>query len=478
LHFDVSVYEPNFLPQAFLTQFGLKKGMAYTAREEELSAECSTEDSLEIYAEVMPEAVETLWTPLGKGPDDETSVVSRLAHAWNSRFGKRISVSDAIRTLVQKKLKGLPLKTSLLLRLISRPANLGYLTTDVVWEIQGDWSYYSRTCKPVNPLSADEHLVNPHWRTQHFSNDVATTIAYWVPFLFENLPVGHALRTNCAEFFYLSRERLKNPELLVDLGFRWVSSQNEGDIALRAFGNEPYQVFEQQAGASMTGRDTGSMVAFLKMHPNATSGSFGVCFRPARVTDFEALNKIAKSTNFQARPNHIAQLKSEGMAALAERIRSTPVPAGQWEPNPFYSAPELLAEVKTTLALSEDAARLYLQVLALAEPTTSNLKKWNGWEAKRTKKAVAELVNRSLLMEAKRARAGRTFFLPGGWTVLKAPNLPLETWKLPLYGIVWQTGSTYEMPFNLVLPLQPHHLLFEQAWNRVKNGDPPGYEAV
>ncbi len=478
LHFDVSWYESNFLPQTFLTQFGLKKGAASAAREEELRAECSIEESVAMYTGIMPEAVETLWHPLGTGPDDETSLVSRLACAWNDRFGRRLPISDALRVMIQKKLRGVPFKNSLMLSLISTPETSGYLRTDVIWEIQSNWSYYSNVCKAIRPLLPDEHLFNPDWRARYFSNEVATAVAHWLPFLFENLPVGDPLRTNCAEVFKLTLERLKNPEFLVDLGLRRISSQNEGNIALRAFGDTPYAGFESQPVDGLTGRDSGAMVAYVKMQPTGDSGYFGVCFRPAMVTDFEALTRLSRSTDFIARPHHIGVLKSAGMAAMAERIRSTPVPAGQWEPNPFYSAPELLAEVKTTLALSEDAAMVYLQVLALAEPTTSNLKKWNGWETKRIKKAVAELVAKSLLVEAKRPRAGRTFFLPGGWTVLTGANLPLETWKLPLYAITWKTANTYTMALHHVLPLRPHHELFAQAWERVKAGNRPGYEAV
>ena len=140
--------------------------------------------------------------------------------------------------------------------------------------------------------------------------------------------------------------------------------------------------------------------------------------------------------------------------------------------------PELVDKIRTARALGEDAAVLYLQTLALSDPTVANLRQWNGWTPARLKKAVAELAAADLVLEAKRARAGRQHFLPGGWEALKRPHLPLETWKLPLYGLTYDDEGKLETPLELIVPLQPVHQVFEQAWRRVEAGDPPRYEEV
>ncbi|MEU6293961.1 hypothetical protein [Streptomyces erythrochromogenes] len=73
-------------------------------------------------------------------------------------------------------------------------------------------------------------------------------------------------------------------------------------------------------------------------------------------------------------------------------------------------------------------------------------------------------------MEAKRARAGRSVFLPGEWTELKAPHLPVETVKLAshLASPLWR-GEVLA-PFVRLLPTAPLHGLFAQAWARTSGG--------
>ncbi|MFD0574667.1 hypothetical protein ACFQ0T_42305 [Kitasatospora gansuensis] len=54
-------------------------------------------------------------------------------------------------------------------------------------------------------------------------------------------------------------------------------------------------------------------------------------------------------------------------------------------------------------------------------------------------------------MTAARTRAGRSLFLPGGWTELRSPHVPLETWKLPLLGEFGAAGT----PLGTVVPAEP-----------------------
>jgi len=159
----------------------------------------------------------------------------------------------------------------------------------------------------------------------------------------------------------------------------------------------------------------------------------------------------------------IALVRSDGFGAFAERVRDTPVPDGQYEANPLAAAPKLVAKVVKELGISEEAATLYLQTLALAEPTQRNVCLWNGWKPKQYQTAAVELVKKKLVMEGKRERAGRTIFVKGGYTKGDKKNLPLEEWKLPFYSGVLDRN----------VPAEPCHLLFFAAWKRIDDGDKP-----
>ncbi|MEU8463267.1 hypothetical protein [Streptomyces sp. NPDC029003] len=157
----------------------------------------------------------------------------------------------------------------------------------------------------------------------------------------------------------------------------------------------------------------------------------------------------------------------ECLDRLAARAADTPVPAGGYENDPSLSAPGLVGEVCGTLGVGADAAALYLQLLALARPTDRCVRRWNGWTAARHKAARAELEAAGAVVAGKRARAGRTAFVPGEWTDLKAPHLPLETAKLESH-LAWAAGKNLYAPMlRLLAPLPPHEL-FARAWEAAR----------
>jgi hypothetical protein len=170
-------------------------------------------------------------------------------------------------------------------------------------------------------------------------------------------------------------------------------------------------------------------------------------------------------------------VRSADMAAMMARIGETPVPGGGWEQDPAASAPKVVDKAARQLGVSKDAAALYLQYLVLLWPTPKNLAMWNGWDAKRLAAANAELAQRELILEAKRERAQRPYFLPGGWEALKSPHPPMESWKLPFYGARNVEGAAAPTMARFVA-LAPFHLLFERAWARIDGGDVPKYEQV
>jgi hypothetical protein len=134
--------------------------------------------------------------------------------------------------------------------------------------------------------------------------------------------------------------------------------------------------------------------------------------------------------------------------------------------------------VARELGLPRDAAQLFLQLLALPAPTKVNVQTWNGWSGSDWTQAAKPLLDAGLVAEGQRARAGRDLFLPGPWAELPAPDLPVESWKLPLYGAELRTDGSVRKPLDRLLPLRPLHDLFAAAWKRWQAGDRPGFEQV
>jgi hypothetical protein len=161
-------------------------------------------------------------------------------------------------------------------------------------------------------------------------------------------------------------------------------------------------------------------------------------------------------------------LMSPRVARLVDALRAA-TPARRHDPRD--AVPDVVGEVAQRHRLTPDAAAYYLQLLALPDPTDRNVMGWTGWSAGALKALRAELVTAGLVVEAKRDRAGRGVFLPGGWLALRAPNLPLEGWKRELYGDT-------DLSSPVVLVLRPVPELFAVAWRRVLDGDQPAFDSL
>ena len=89
--------------------------------------------------------------------------------------------------------------------------------------------------------------------------------------------------------------------------------------------------------------------------------------------------------------------------------------------------------------------------------------------------ASSELAAGEHVVVAKRERAGRDIFLPGGWEPLKQPNLPIETWKLTMFGHHdaehLRGGSA-----DVIVCEGSIGGAFRIAWQRVMAGDTPRYQ--
>jgi hypothetical protein len=385
----------------------------------------------------------------------------------------------------------LAIKPAPFLEAIVNPSQSGLLTRDTEFYFNEAAYLTSKIFAQIDVDPEDVEAEEPQPKqNEHFYFGVAATLANYLPFLYDALPVGDPFRVSLPEVLNLVIKRLQNPNLLVALGEKHINVREQNlekvqsgvDAFLNAIGGDVYTNSYVPAEKMPKGRDTGTLVAIIR-HMSDYYASISIAYRPCKVTDFAQLQKLIESPDFYAEERQLVTelLFSAGYRAIIERIKSTPVPVGQWECNPKCSVPELVQEVQQALSLSENAAILYLQTLALAEPTTKNIQKWNGWTAAQYKKAAEELVKANLVLEAKRERAGRAHFLPGGWTALKAPHLPIETWKLAMFGVERvkvPQGVQTVVKLRKVLPLRPYHELFAEVWERIKQGDKPDYEEV
>ncbi|MFD0351479.1 hypothetical protein ACFQ0M_46345 [Kitasatospora aburaviensis] len=111
--------------------------------------------------------------------------------------------------------------------------------------------------------------------------------------------------------------------------------------------------------------------------------------------------------------------------------------------------------------MSADAAALYLMLLALPDPTDRRVRQWTGWSGAALKAAQQQVRATGLVVEARRARAGRSLFAPGPWLDLKVPRLPVEAGKLALLPA---TAARACAAHAVLVPTRPLPALFAQAW--------------
>ena len=144
--------------------------------------------------------------------------------------------------------------------------------------------------------------------------------------------------------------------------------------------------------------------------------------------------------------------------------------------DPRVSAPVVVAEVCRELGLTEPAAVYFLQLLALVDPTDSNVKAWNGWKKKQFDEARAELIAHDLVVEGKRTGAGRTVFLPGAWWEARSGSMPVEAWKSNFYLIRYRERC--ENTVRWCPPTEPFDQLFQTVWGRWLAGDRPSFDVL
>ncbi|MGE0711513.1 MAG: hypothetical protein AB7T09_26290 [Planctomycetota bacterium] len=449
-----SGYDKNFLPKEVREALGLKVNEAAAARE--ALKEVEPLQRARALAGAFPAAAGRL-----AGEVAPEATAAALGSAWLAVRGRAVSIPEDLVLLVDKWLRG------------SARAYLNELLAP------GSEAAFRRE-RPCT-FDADGDLECGGG----FGDEELIGAVQAIPLLFSLLPVGEPARAALPGFLERVRAAVADPGLLIGTGHPvnlYDGDQDARGARIDAFltslGGEPFQ--PPKAPPEVTGRDDGVVVAIKRSQP---WNPLFVAWRPARWLarrDHPILPQLdahqaewrGSLTPFRA----VERLFSADLDAFAARVRDTPVPAGGFEANPLLSSPELVARVRARAGLGAEAAALYLQLLTLSAPTSKEVQRLNGWSAKVYKAAADELAAKELVIVGKRARAGREHFLPGGWEDRSAPELPLETWKLPLYG--QEPRAQQHGRATLLIPPVPLHLLFARAWERVEQGDAPAFTEV
>lgn len=297
------------------------------------------------------------------------------------------------------------------------------------------------------------------------SQPVAWKVASLVSWLFVHRPVGCPVRAGIPEVVTALRKVLGNRKNT------WVLEQKDWEEEKPTKRRQRHEAMVALVGGRavkstkakgewLDGRDDGVLI-LAPCAPDANSDAASVfgAFYTAKLDAKTApridafARAISEWKDFDVLPTAL-HIRSDGFAALGARAARTPVAKDSYEANPAASAPELVATVANDRSISSDASTLYLQTIALPDPTKANIQRWNAWTADVYDAAAAELVKAKLVAEAKVDGAGRKIFARGPIVKKTKLNLPIEQSKL-----AFTTHGRYVKH----LITEPCHTVFERA---------------
>lgn len=441
---NIGDYSRDFLGKERREQLNLKVTEADPARG--TFRELDGDDLDQIFAVAIGDDPASVLTPLV--PDASgTCFADRLGDAWTAKYGRRVEMPAELLEAAQKDLD---------------------LGRDLHRTLSALYAPESVNNVQVSDRRLSDVINGRPTGHQAFDHDLGKRLMLTIAWVSYATPVGEAVRAKIPELYAKMRKTLEDPKHLWPLGTKYSEKKERVDLfeVLKSIGGDKVDLGEHDGDKCDDARDDGALVASI--HGETLIAGF----RPAKVKRWDAPSFVAvrKAIGEDDQDSfEVARaLLSDTFAALVARIAETKVEKGQFEANPLHSAQKTVNAVKKELGISEDAAALYLQLLALAEPTDRNIRRFNGWTPKQHQTAQAELVKKKLVSEGKRERAGREVFLPGGWGKGGGKDLPMEDWKKPFYAA--NIGRN--------LPTEPMHALFARAWKRVESGDGPKFEKV
>ncbi|MEV6016974.1 DNA-binding protein [Streptomyces sp. NPDC051997] len=431
----IDVYERSFLTPRACAAIGVKAAPAAVAKEELRQVDPAIR--AEVVAALLPADPAQLWT---EGPD-----WAAAAEVWNNRLGRRAPVPEELLSDAVRAFKHGQWNARQALPAILDPAHEPRLSRDHEWVVEGD----RVTC-------VDK-------KAPGFAGPILTGFVGLAAWLAHRLPAGDPIRAALPAALAAVHERLSHPGLMLDL------NQYVSITAFRKTAGAPTEVgkgFERYGAVVLATHDDQPSPALRVSLLDETGQD---PYLPALRVDgqrpyqVEVALRLARSARFES------LLADPGDPLGGERGAD-----GTWWPqDPTRSVPDLVTDVAKEYGLGEDAAALYLMLLAMPDPTDRMTARWTGWKPARLKAARAELAATDLVVEATRTRAGRSLFLPGGWVVPKAPRVPLEQWKRPLYDdLLWQE----EALLAVIVPTEPVADLYRRAWQLVQGGGGPRFE--
>jgi hypothetical protein len=464
---NVDSFEHNFLPGELRTALGLKTTDASAGRQALRNLNPSIRTQL--YEAVISEGCAAPFA------SDRTRVLRLIEKAWQAKMPKRLQIDAALQTRLSalgKMSHWQRLDQETVLAVASDPANHPLLQP-CEQEIKVEANKQFGVLELAVKSNGEEVNVDAALRS----------ILQLVALVHAETAAGHPCRAEMPALIKQTTTLLSAPTTLLRL--RSIHLYGDGR-------NEPLKPSEwlsAHLGKTKANAKDGTARfddGFITAVALDSQNQGLVAYRPAKLIDQRdmarlqgilAINAVADYLSGDGFISLVAAIKSSGFQKLSKAILAKNVPEGQWPQNPNHTAAAVVKAIRTKYKLGEDAALLYAQVLALPDPTTANVRNWNGWTAAQLKSASAELVDRKLVLEAVRERAGRSIFLPGEWTVLKAPWLPIESWKL-VQLVELEMDAGVLCPAGGPMVLRPFEDVFAEAWQRVLGGNGPRYEEV
>ena len=428
--------ERGFLTAEVCKRLGVKSSEANVARDRLRALGLPT--AIELVGALLPADPALLWT---QGPDVEAA-----AEVWNRVVGRKVAVPELLSTQARRAVKtGWDVLDAL--PAVLDPASAPELTVDLGWAVKGD------RARPTDDAKTG------------FDAKVLTGAVPLAAWLAHQLPAGHPVRAVLPDALAAVRARLAAPGLLIDLG-RYVGLPDFRKTAGPAA--ETTKTFERYGAVVMATHDMQPAPALrVDLLDPAGGDPFLPLLRGEEQRPFPAEVALRLALD----PRFGALLADPGDPAAGSRDAD-----GTWAPqDPTRSVPDLVAEAAGHLGVGQDAAAVYLMILAMPDPTDRNTARWTGWKPARVKAARAELAGTDAVVEAVRPRAGRTLFLPGAWTDIRSPHAPLEAWKLPFFADLLHERQAVA---GVLVPLEPAADLYRRAWQRIQDGDRPRFEEL
>ncbi|HEY7428420.1 MAG TPA: hypothetical protein VH682_29580, partial [Gemmataceae bacterium] len=463
---NVDSYENNFLPTELRTALGWKVTEANAGRQALRNLNDSVRTHL--YEAVVSQGCAAPFAA------DRNPALRAIEKAWQDKMPKRLHLEAALQTrlsALDRASRWQRMDHEVLLAVAADPAKHPLLQPREI-EIKVDKRQHYGNFKLGTKNKDEEAIEGASLRS----------IVQLVALVHAGTPAGHPARANMPALIKQTSKLLEHSSTLLDLR----------TVYLYDYGNKqslkPSEWLTKHLGKTKANAKDGTVRFDDSLISAAALDNQSwvlIAFRPAKLkdeADLARLQGILALAAGEADAGNgtlpiVVTIKSPGFQKLAKAILAKDVPDGQWPQNPKHTAAEVVKAIQKKYKLGEDAAVFYAQLLAVPDPTTANVCAWNGWTAQQLKKASAELVERKLVLEAVRARAGRSIFLPGEWLELKAPWLPIESWKRA-HLVECDMDRSELCPVGGPMVLRPFEDLFAAAWKRILGGDEPRYEEV